>query len=92
MIVPNRMVKGGIASVVNGYRGSKLEKDYDITYVESYTDGSKLTKLFKGISGYIQFIKVLLTNKTLYIFIHHLDLPFIVKCLLYIWHRGLKFQ
>lgn len=32
MIVPNRMVKGGIASVVNGYRGSKLEKDYDITY------------------------------------------------------------
>lgn len=47
MIVPNRMVKGGIASVVNGYRGSKLEKDYDITYVESYTDGSKLTKLFK---------------------------------------------
>ena len=52
MIVPNRMVKGGIASVVNGYRGSKLEKDYDITYVESYTDGSKLTKLFKGICGY----------------------------------------
>ena len=81
MIVPNRMVKGGIASVVNGYRGSKLEKDYDITYVESYTDGSKLTKLFKGISGYIQFIKVLLTNK-----------PDIVHILLYIWHRGLKFQ
>lgn len=70
MIVPNRMVKGGIASVVNGYRGSKLEKDYDITYVESYTDGSKLTKLFKGISGYIQFIKVLLTNKPDIVHIH----------------------
>lgn len=26
MIVPNRMVKGGIAAVVNGYRGSQLEK------------------------------------------------------------------
>ena len=38
MIVPNRMVKGGIAAVVNGYRGSQLEKDYEITYVESYKD------------------------------------------------------
>lgn len=26
MVVPNRMVKGGIAAVVNGYRGSQLEK------------------------------------------------------------------
>ena len=42
MIVPNKMVKGGIASVVNGYRGSKLEKDYDITYwlIGSLDDGS----------------------------------------------------
>ena len=40
MVVPNRMVKGGIAAVVNGYRGSQLEKDYEITYVESYKDGS----------------------------------------------------
>ena len=49
MIVPNRMVKGGIAAVVNGYRGSQLEKDYEITYVESYKDGSKFDKLLKGI-------------------------------------------
>ena len=27
MVVPDRMVKGGIAAVVNGYRGSQLEKD-----------------------------------------------------------------
>ena len=47
MIVPNRMVKGGIAAVVNGYRGSQLEKDYEITYVESYKDGSKFDKLIK---------------------------------------------
>ena len=31
MIIPNPMVKGGIAAVVNGYRGSKLEEDYKIT-------------------------------------------------------------
>ena len=50
MIVQNKMVKGGIAAVVSGYYGSKLEQDYDMIYVESYKDGGKLTKLFKGIS------------------------------------------
>ena len=60
MIVPNRMVKGGIAAVVNGYRGSQLEKDYEITYVESYKDGSKFDKLLKGICGYFHFAYVLM--------------------------------
>lgn len=41
MVVPNRMVKGGIAAVVNGYRGSQLEKDYEITYVESYKENRR---------------------------------------------------
>ena len=36
MIVQNPMVKGGIAAVVNGYRGSQLESDFNIIYVESY--------------------------------------------------------
>ena len=45
MVVPDRMVKGGIAAVVNGYRGSQLEKDYKITYVESYKDGNKIDKI-----------------------------------------------
>ena len=60
MVVPNRMVKGGIAAVVNGYRGSQLEKDYEITYVESYKDGSKFDKLLKGICGYFHFAYVFL--------------------------------
>ena len=45
MIVQNKMVKGGIAAVISGYYGSKLEQDYEIIYVESYKDGGKLTKL-----------------------------------------------
>ena len=28
MVVPNRMVKGGIAAVVNGYRGSQLDSSF----------------------------------------------------------------
>ena len=53
MIVQDRMVKGGIAAVISGYYGSKLEKDYKMIYVESYKDGGKVTKLLKGIAGYL---------------------------------------
>lgn len=70
MVVPNPMVKGGIASVVNGYRGSILEKDFEIIYVESYRDGSKVQKLFKGVCGYLQFVKVLLLEHPDLIHIH----------------------
>ena len=70
MVVPNRMVKGGIAAVVNGYRGSQLEKDYEITYVESYKDGNKFDKLLKGICGYFHFACVLLFHKPDLVHIH----------------------
>lgn len=70
MVVQDRMVKGGIAAVVSGYYGSKLEKDYEITYVESYKDGGKFTKLFKALSGYLKFIKVIILNKPDLIHIH----------------------
>lgn len=70
MVVPNPMVKGGIAAVVNGYRGSKLEKDYHIIYVESYKDGGKISKLLKGIRGYFHFAKVLLVDRPDLVHIH----------------------
>lgn len=70
MIVQNPMVKGGIAAVVNGYRNSSLEKDYDIIYVESYKDGTKISKLLKALSGYVHFCKVLLMDKPDIIHVH----------------------
>lgn len=70
MVIPDPMVKGGIAAVVNGYRGSRLEKDYRIIYVESYTDGGKIKKLLKGIAGYFHFAKVLLMDKPELVHIH----------------------
>lgn len=88
MIVQNPMVKGGIAAVVNGYRGSKLEKDYNIIYVESYKDGGKFTKLIKGICGYIHFAKVLLFDRPDLVHIHssfgpsfYREIPFIYMAL-----------
>lgn len=70
MVVPNRMVKGGIAAVVNGYRDSKLEKDYEIMYVESYKDGNKFDKLLQGICGYFHFAYSLLSYRPDIVHIH----------------------
>lgn len=59
MIVPNEAVKGGIASVVNGYRGSVLEEHYRITYIESYQNGTKWSKLAKALKAYLAFFRLL---------------------------------
>ena len=64
------MVKGGIAAVVNGYRNSQLEKDFDLRYIESYRDGRKLRKMLKAIVGYLRFIKVLIIEKPDLVHIH----------------------
>ena len=70
MVVQDKNVKGGIAAVINGYYGSKLEEDFDLIYVESYKDGNKITKLLKAICGYIRFLKILLVDKPDIIHIH----------------------
>lgn len=70
MIVQDKMVKGGIAAVISGYYGSELEKKYDITYVESYKNGSKFQKIFKGIKGYFDFLKIVLFNKPDLVHVH----------------------
>lgn len=70
MIIPGFDAKGGIASVVSGYRGSDLENRYDIHYVETYCDGGKLAKLGKAITGYLRFIKLLFTSKPDLVHIH----------------------
>lgn len=59
MIVQQRDVKGGIAAVTNGYYGSVLEQDYNLRYIESYCDESKLKMIRKAIRAYIEFSKVL---------------------------------
>ena len=70
MIVQQRDVKGGIAAVVSGYYGSRLEDDYDIRYVESYCDGSKFQKLIKAVKGLMEYRKVLRTFKPELVHIH----------------------
>lgn len=70
MIVPNEAVKGGIASVVNGYRGSALEAHYRITYIESYQNGSKWSKLAKALKAYLAFFRLLRRDKPDLVHVH----------------------
>lgn len=85
MVVPNESVKGGIAAVVNGYRGSRLEQDFDILYVQSYVDGNKAQKLLKAIGGYISFLKVLCGNRIDVVHIHSSFGPSFYRKLPFIW-------
>ena len=70
MIVQDANVKGGIAAVTNGYRGSELEKNFNITYIESYRNGSKKDKLLKALKSYFQFCKLFAINRPDIVHIH----------------------
>lgn len=85
MIIPNEEVKGGIAAVVNGYKKRGFQEKYQITYVESYCDGSKLKKIKKAMIAYLQYASLLWRDRPDVIHIHssfggsfYRKLPFIV--------------
>ena len=63
-------MKGGIAAVVDGYYGSRLERDYRLIYVESYRDGSRLQKLGKAIRAYFRYFVILFRDHPDLIHIH----------------------
>lgn len=70
MIVQDVGTKGGISAVVNSYYGSNLEKDYDIVYISSYKDGTKITKVIKAVTAYLKFLKVMMTGHIDLVHIH----------------------
>ncbi|MBO5486576.1 MAG: glycosyltransferase family 4 protein [Eubacterium sp.] len=70
MIVPDSMVKGGIASVVNGYRSRGFGSGYEIAYVESYCDGTKWDKLLKALRGYFDFARKIRKTRPDIVHIH----------------------
>ncbi len=70
MIVPQKDVKGGIASVVSGYYDSSLVRDHEVVFIESYRDGTKLQKLLKALGCYRQYCRELLRNRPDLVHIH----------------------
>lgn len=90
MIVQSPAVRGGIAAVVNGYRDSKLEEEFTIYYVESYKDGSRLSKLWKAFFGFLHFVKVVMFNRPTLIHIHSSFGPSFYRKLPYIYFASYK--
>lgn len=85
MVVPSFSAKGGITSVVSGYRGSQLEKDFEIKYIETYCDGKWLSKLLIALKAYISYIWLLLFWHPTIVHIHssfggsfYRKMPFII--------------
>lgn len=70
MIIPSFSAKGGIASVVSGYKSSILDKEYNIKYISTYCDGRKIKKVLKALSSYAIFIKDIIIRKPDIIHIH----------------------
>ena len=70
MIVPSFSAKGGITSVVNGYRNSQLTEDYDVRFIETYCDGSVIQKTSKALSAYLKFIYTALFWKPNLVHVH----------------------
>lgn len=70
MVVPDRLVKGGIASVVNGYREHDFGGKCEVSYIESYRNGSKWEKLAKALKGYLLFFREMILNKPDIVHIH----------------------
>ena len=70
MVVPDRLVKGGIASGVNGYREHDFSGKCEVSYIESYRNGSKWEKLAKALKGYLLFFREMILNKPDIVHIH----------------------
>lgn len=70
MIIPSFKAKGGIASLVDGYRGSELENAFQIHYIETYCDGGKIAKFCKAVTAYAAFLRELLFSRPDLVHIH----------------------
>lgn len=91
MIVPDPMVKGGIAAVVGGYRGSVLEQRNRVVYIESYRDGTRWQKLAKACRAYLDFLGAVRREKPDIVHIHSSFGPsFYRKMPFILWSRWKK--
>jgi glycosyltransferase involved in cell wall biosynthesis len=70
MVGPDPKVMGGIASVVTGYLNSSMVRDYDLKYISSHKDGSKIKKLMVAAAAYLRFTWICIFDRPDIIHIH----------------------
>lgn len=56
MVGPARSVHGGISGVVNNYYEAGLDEKIELCYIGTMVEGSKLRKLLKAGTSYVQFL------------------------------------
>ena len=56
MVGPARSVHGGISGVVNNYYEAGLDEKIELYYIGTMVEGSKLRKLLKAGTSYVQFL------------------------------------
>lgn len=90
MVVPSFSAKGGIATVVSGYKGSHLEQEYEVRYIETYVDGGKFSKLGKALSAYGVFLWILFSWHPDLVHVHTAFGPSFFRKAPFIWiaHGG----
>lgn len=70
MIGPSPNSHGGIASVVSNWRSVGLFERWPITYLETHIEGTKLGKVWVGLSALFRFVQLLVSNKVACVHIH----------------------
>jgi glycosyltransferase involved in cell wall biosynthesis len=63
-------VRGGISAMVNVYRAQGLFGRWDLRYIETHCDGSKLRKALKAVRAWLAFMARLLTGRIDLLHVH----------------------
>jgi glycosyltransferase involved in cell wall biosynthesis len=70
MIGTSFATRGGVASVLDGYRRAGLFERWPIDYVATHRDGHALEKLLKGLDGILVFLALLCRHPRALLHVH----------------------
>jgi glycosyltransferase involved in cell wall biosynthesis len=84
-VAPNMTVKGGISSVLKMYLKTELHNRYELEFITSHEDGTKLHKIVIMLVGMLKLFYTLLTKNIDIVHIHCGDIP--SPCRKYIYYK-----
>jgi glycosyltransferase involved in cell wall biosynthesis len=74
-VAPNINVKGGISTVLKMYLKTEMPNHYDVKFITSHRDGTKLYKVAVMLLGLVKFLFLMVTNPADIVHIHCGDIP-----------------
>jgi glycosyltransferase involved in cell wall biosynthesis len=70
MIGPSENSKGGIASVVLGYKSAGLFDMFNIAYISTHVEAGKFRKLYVAVTSWLKLVGLLLTFRVALVHVH----------------------